>query len=232
MSTNKSDVAAILGKGMVGAIPFIGPLAAEIVGSVIPNQRVDRIESMLQLLEAKLDGMEQSALKQKIMQPEYVDLVEDCFIQASRALSTERQDYIASLLKNSLSEEQVKYTEYKKLLTILSDLNDVEIIQLKSYSLYNDSDEYEEFWNTHEDILTPPLVYMDSSEEDFDQEAFFSAYKMRLVALGLLKIKYKKPSRGQLPEFDEKTGMIKASGHDITQLGRLLLKSIDQLSSD
>ncbi|MBO0137372.1 hypothetical protein J0673_13780 [Vibrio sp. Vb2736] len=232
MSTNKSDVAALLGKGVVGAIPIIGPLAAEVVGTIIPNQRVDRIEAMLQLLESKLDGVEQEILKQKIMQPEYIDLVEDCFIQASRALSDERKDYIASLLKNSLSEEQVKYTQYKKLLTILSDLNDIEIIQLKSYGLYDDSDEYEEFWSTHEDVLTRPLVYMDSSEEDLDQEALFATYKRRLVALGLLKIRYKKPSRGQLPDFDEKTGMIKASGHDITQLGRLLLKSIDQLSSD
>ncbi|MFH4670348.1 hypothetical protein [Vibrio alginolyticus] len=34
MSTTKSDVAAILGKGVVGAIPIIGPLVAEIVGQL------------------------------------------------------------------------------------------------------------------------------------------------------------------------------------------------------
>jgi len=47
VSPTKSNVAAILGKGMVGAIPIIGPLAAEIVGAVIPNQRVDRIETLV-----------------------------------------------------------------------------------------------------------------------------------------------------------------------------------------
>jgi len=39
MSIQKTDIATILSKGLVGAIPFIGPLAAEIVGAIIPNQR-------------------------------------------------------------------------------------------------------------------------------------------------------------------------------------------------
>jgi hypothetical protein len=33
MSTEKADVTAIIGKGILGAIPFIGPLLAEIVGT-------------------------------------------------------------------------------------------------------------------------------------------------------------------------------------------------------
>jgi hypothetical protein len=32
--------------------------------------------------------------------------------------------------------------------------------------------------------------------------------------------------RGQLPEFDETTGMMKASGHEMTPLGRMLLREI------
>lgn len=232
MSTNKSDVAVIIGKGLVGAIPIIGPLVAEIVGSVVPNQRVDRIESLLKLLEGKLEEKNISVLESKIMQPEYIDLVEDCFIQASRSLSPERREYIASLLKNSLSEEQAKYIEYKKLLSILGDLNDIEILQLKSYSLYQGEEEYNDFWDKHEDVLMPPAVHTGSTEDEHDQYSIFQTYKMRLVSLGLLKIKYKKPKRGEIPEFDDKTGMVKASGHNITHLGQLLLKSIDELSSE
>ena len=47
MSTKGTDIATILSKGLVGAIPFVGPLAAEIVGAIIPNQRIDRLESLL-----------------------------------------------------------------------------------------------------------------------------------------------------------------------------------------
>ena len=55
MSANKNDIATILGKGLGGAIPFVGPLAAEIVGAIIPNQRIERIESLLKILESKID---------------------------------------------------------------------------------------------------------------------------------------------------------------------------------
>jgi len=48
------------------------------------------------------------------------------------------------------------------------------------------------------------------------------------VRLGLLKPRFKNVKKGSLPVFDEKTGMMKASGHSITRLGRMLLKYIDQ----
>jgi hypothetical protein len=46
--------------------------------------------------------------------------------------------------------------------------------------------------------------------------------------LGLLRRRFKTFKKGEVPEYDDKTGMIKAVGHEITPLGRLLLKSIDQ----
>jgi hypothetical protein len=44
MNIEKADVAAVIGKGLLGAIPFVGPLAAEIVGIIIPNQRLEHNE--------------------------------------------------------------------------------------------------------------------------------------------------------------------------------------------
>ena len=58
MKSNVKDLATIFGKGLVGAIPFVGPLAAEIVGSIIPNQRIDRIETFLKMLESKIHGLD------------------------------------------------------------------------------------------------------------------------------------------------------------------------------
>jgi hypothetical protein len=48
-------------------------------------------------------------------------------------------------------------------------------------------------------------------------------YCDNLRRLGLLQTKYKKPKKGELPEFDEKTGMMKAGSDQISRLGRLLL---------
>lgn len=228
MSIKGTDIATILGKGLVGAIPFVGPLAAEIVGAIIPNQRIDRIESLLKTLESKIAKEDKEKIKERITAPEYVDLIEDCFIQASRALSEERKEYIASLLKNSLTDDDLRHIEYKRMLSLLGELNDLEVLILKSYTMYRGRPEHDGFWKTHKDVLAPPLAYIGSSQEEIDKYTIFQTHRTHLANMGLITPRFKKPKRGELPEFDEKTGLIKAQGYDITGLGRLLLRSIDQ----
>jgi len=228
MSTQKTDVVAILGKGLIGAIPFVGPLAAEIVGAIIPNQRIDRIESLLRLLETKIADEHKAKIQERITEPESVDLLEDGFIQASRALSEERKEYIASLLKNSLTDEALKHIEYKRLLSTLAELNDLEVLLLKSRCMYQGDPGYNEFWEKHKEALTSPTAHLGSSREEVDKHTVYSTHNAHLASLGLLNPKFTKPKKGEFPEFDEKTGMIKASGYEITSLGRLLLRSIDQ----
>nr|CAA6830690.1 MAG: Unknown protein [uncultured Thiotrichaceae bacterium] len=227
----KPDIATMFSKGIVGAIPFVGPLAAEIIGATIPNQRIDRIESFLEKLENKIKEIDKEKVQALIKNPETIDLFEDAFIQASRALSEDRKEYIASLLKNSLDSDEIEYIEYKRLLSVLGELNDLEILMLISqrFNLMGCSDpESEQFWEKHREILQEPPAYMGSTQEEIDKNTIFLAHKLHLVNLGLLKPRFKKPNRGEIPEFDEKTGMIKSSGFDSTSLGRLLLKAIDQ----
>lgn len=228
MKTEKNDIAAIVGKGLLGAIPFVGPLAAEIVGAIIPNQRIDRIESVLKRLESKISEEDKPKIKNRIHIPESVDLIEDSFIQASRALSEERIEYIASLLKNSLTHDQLKHIEYKRLLSILGELNDLEVLILKSHVLRRGEPEYEEFWETHDTALNPRPTNVGSTQEEIDKHTIYKSHTSHLFSLGLLELRFKKPKKGEMPEFDDKTGMIKAQGYNISSLGRLLLKSIDQ----
>jgi hypothetical protein len=227
MSTKGTDIAAIIGKGLLGAIPFVGPLAAEIVGAIIPNQRIDRIETLLRLLETKISEEDKEKVKQRIVSPESVDLIEDGFVQASRALSEERKEYIASLLKNSLTDDQLKYIEYKRLLSILGELNDLEVLILKSLTFLHGEEGSNEFWEKHEKALNEPIAYLGSPQEEWDKFEIYKTHKEHLVRLGLLKIRFKKPNKGEVPEFDEHTGMIKAQGYDITSLGELFLRSIE-----
>ncbi|MDW7756055.1 MAG: hypothetical protein SCH72_00010 [Desulfuromonadales bacterium] len=136
---------------------------------------------------------------------------------------------MASLVKNSLQEKELRHLEYKRLLSILGLLNDVQIIILKYYSLERSrGGDFEEFQNKHRDLIRAPLVHMGSTPEDFDRKAIFDAYRSQLLELGLIKPRFKKPKRGELPEFDENTGMVKAQGLSITHLGRMLLRLIDQ----
>jgi hypothetical protein len=229
MDTSRANMIAIIAKGIAGNIPFIGSLVTEIINETIPNQRLDRIESTLRLLESKILEQDQEKVKQRIVTPEYVDLMEDGFWQAARALSEERKDYIASLLKNGLTDDELSYIEYKRLMSILGELNDLEILILKSKSMYPNQPEYNEFWEKHKNsIVLPVLTEAEATQAKIDKETIHKTHKLHLTNLGLLKARFGILRSGALPEFDQETGMIKAEGYWITMLGRLLLKSIDQ----
>jgi len=220
----KTDFAVAFSKGVLGAIPIVGPLMAEIVGHVIPNQRLDRLEKFLLILEEKVKGVDSKVLKKRSGKEEFVDLLEDGMIHASRALSDERKEYIASVIENGIKEENLDVIQKKLILNLLSELNDAEIIMLQSYSIH--PNERNEYFEKHKNVLTPPPAILGSSPDVIDDQAIYDAQKSHLERLGLLRRRFKKPRRGELPEFDDKTGMVKAQGYEITSLGRLLLRNI------
>jgi hypothetical protein len=230
IKTTKKDLMVSLTKGVIGAAPFVGPLAAEVIENIIPNQRIDRIARFIEILDKKVAKLDHDRIKTKFTNPGFIDLLEDGFFQVARALTEERKKYIASIIKNSLSEEQVEYVEYKKLLSLLGELNDIEVIILNSHERFHMDDQ--EFFEKHKAILTSPPAHLGSSQEEVDKATIYQTYKHHLARLGLLRQRFKKPGRGELPEFDEKTGILKASGYDITPLGRLLLRYIDLLPEE
>ena len=79
----------------------------------------------------------------------------------------------------------------------------------------------------HRGVLSPPATVFGTSEEDVDQNAIHRAYRNDLQRIGLLRAKFKKPKKGELPEIDIETGMVKVQSLEITRLGRLLLRYID-----
>lgn len=230
IDTNKSDVVANLLKGYLGGLPVLGPPIAEIIGNLIPNQRIDRIASLLKALEAKIDPEEKTKVEVKMLEEKSIDLMEDGFLQAARALSEERIDNIASLLKNGLTDEGIEEIAYKKLLSLLGELNDLEVVILKSYN--GDIKQQQEFRKKHHNVLLPPVVTHGSSQEKIDKHAIYETYKTNLARLDLLKMSFVIPKSGQQPEFSKETGMMKSQGYRITNLGRLLLRSIDQDKED
>jgi len=229
LKTNKADIAALLVKGTVGVIPLWGPMIAETLTAIIPNQKMDRVISFLSILEYKLKDIEGDVLKQKMQTEEFTDLLEDGFVQASRALSEERKQYIASMLKNGLSSEELDHLEKKTLLQILGQLNDAELIILKAESLPHDK--IADFWKTHESSLDYNRPTFGCGQEVVDKAAVRNTFRQHLVQLGLLGPRYSKPKKGEMPEFDDRTGALKASSYSVTSLGDLLLRYVD-LTSD
>jgi len=222
-----TDVAVAAGLGGLGLLPYAGPILAEIVGTMIPNQRIDCIARFAEILAEKLRELDKEVLEQKMRTEEFVDLFEDGAFQAARALTDERREHIAALLKNSLSNEDLDHLQEKQLLSLLGQLNDAELVILKQFGLDMDPLRAQEFFDEHGETITGPTVFMGAPQEDADRGAVHATYREHLRRLGLLRATYRKPKKGELPEWDLKPGMLKAGSDRITPLGRLLLRHID-----
>lgn len=229
LATNRVDGLTSLAKSVLGAAPFVGTALAEIVGHIIPNQRVDRIVKFVQLLDERLQRYEQKTLQDQMQEPDNVDLLEDAFTQAARATSQERLEHLASLVANGVSAEELKHSQTKRMLWILGQLSDSEIVLLRG-SLPRTRGEYDldtEFQTKHGKLLATKPIHMNSPEEDLEDDALKTSYRQHLYDLALIRQRFRKPGRGEVPEFDDKTGMMKSSGSEVTRLGKMLLRFLD-----
>jgi hypothetical protein len=230
MKLTKTEVTTAVLKGSLGAIPVVGSLAAEVVGMLIPNRRLDRVEKLVEELSAKLGERDPESLRERFTGVEYVDLLEEGMVQAARAISDDRIAEIASLLKNSLTDAELRHQQDKRLLQILGEVNDAELVILKSYTM---KARYDEDWqNKHESVLRAPMAYMGAPQEELDQATLHRQFQANLSRLGLLEPRVKRWNKGQLPELDQDTGQPRVSHSEITPLGRLLLRRLDLLGED
>lgn len=226
IENNNADMLALLAKSAVGGLPIAGPLLSELVGAVIPNQRIDRLAKYIKELDQKVSKIPLEKINNVKGSEEFIDLVEEGFVQASRAISDERRKYISNIVANGISKESIELQESKYLLKILEEINDIEVIWLKYYMgpVMND---YKEFYTKHQNVLTPIDVCFDTNEEiQKNRSAIQKSYKDHLERLKLIKADIRFNRLSGLPEFDKNTGKPKSSITKITQLGKLLLAQI------
>lgn len=221
-----SDYVAIAAKSVLGGVPFAGSLLSELAGVVIPNQRIERIVKFAEILNSKLSGLEHDVILQKLTNNFFTDMMEEGVRQAARSLSDERRIYLASVIANGLSSEDVDFVESRHLMRILGEINDIEVIWLAFYSDFT-LKMGKEFREKYSDIITPIQTHFGVSQELNDKSTLQESYKQHLVQLNLLKYKYKLDPRTKQPEFDTSTGEQKIQGYEISTLGRLLIRQID-----
>jgi transcriptional regulator NrdR family protein len=197
---------------------------AKVVGAVIPEQQNDRLRQFVEALEAKIQDLDSEPVEARFQEPEFIDLLQESLTQAVRAVSKERIEHIAEIVHQSLSDQDRRYIHFKKLLYLLKELNNLEVLMLCSYGRRHDND----FQERHRDTTQVVKPAMGCAQEDSDNFLVREAHRAHLVRLELLRPRFQKPKKGQLPEIDEKTGMMKVKGYDITPLGRLLLRTIGE----
>lgn len=230
MQLAKSDIATILAKGTIGAIPIVGALGAEVIGALVPNRRLQRVEQLLEELAKKIDGKSAEDIEGRFRSPEFVDLLEESIIQASKALSDERVERIAALLKNGLNDDDLNHLRDKRMLELLGQFNDAELIILQSHTRECRHDP--EWVKRHERVLALRPAYIGAPKADLDAAALHSQFNEHLAQIGLLEPRYRIDRQTGLPEFDAQRGTQKVTSYELSRLGRMLLQRIDLLGED
>lgn len=219
-----NDYLAIFSRMVSSSAPGVGPILAEAAGAIIPNQRIDRLIQYARILENRLSSIEVDVLKMQLSNEFFTDLLEESIVQATHALTEERRQYLASVIANSISLSDVEYLESKRILRLLGEINDFEVIWLRFYMnpvLQGDK----EFRNKHKEILEPRTSFIGADEKTHEKATMQTSYKEHLAQLGLLEHRYKIDSRTKMLEVDS-FGKFRVEGYDITSLGRLLLQKI------
>lgn len=217
LETQHRDRLTPLAKGIVGACPVIGPMLAEIVGVAVPNQRVERIVAFLQTIDERLARAEADLdrFHLHLQTPEGIDLLEESMMQATRAITSERQQRLGRLLTNALTQEELRYQETKKLLGLLRELTDPELLWLVYYSepVTFSSEFHDRLKKQHHDVFAPASNLINAPDDELDRGAIQASYKNTLQRYGLLE-------QNDRQQFQ------------ITRLGKILFRYLEDQASE
>lgn len=219
LDENGMDALAATGRALSGLVPMFGGVVGELLTKFVPNQRTERIVRYVRGLEARLEKLEADA-DEILSDPENVDLVEEGGFQAARATTDRRIDAIVTIVANGLTAEDADVVRRKRLVRLLRQIDDDELVLLNAYGQSYGGDG--SVWNT---VQRPDPAHLGSSISQIDAEKLYDAGREHLLRLGLLKKNYRKPPRGQSPAFDAQKGDYEHSV-EVSYLGRLLLRHL------
>jgi hypothetical protein len=215
------DQLVAIGKGAVSLVPLVGGPLAEIIGAAIPNQRADRIAAYVRGLDTRIGQMAAELRAQLSSNAAKLDLIVEGGYQSARALSAERVEQITEAVSRGLAEDEADVIRRRRLLIMFGELDDDEVAMLNAYGRsYAGADRH-----AFASINRPDRVHMQSPPDAIERDRLYDAGKAHLLRLDLLKRNYGTVKKGQLPEFDGKSGEFKHT-IEIAFLGRLLLKEI------
>jgi len=91
LATRTPGYVASAAKAALGAVPFAGSLLSEIAGSIIPNQRIDRIVAFAKELESQLSEVDRRLMRAALANENFTDLMEEALRQVARSVSSPPQ---------------------------------------------------------------------------------------------------------------------------------------------
>ncbi|MBA4318027.1 MAG: hypothetical protein C0412_06480 [Flavobacterium sp.] len=225
LENNKTDYIVSLSKVITGMVPEYGSLLGEIIGNIVPNQRIDRIAKYVKQLDERLSSIPVEKINDLLQNEEFIDLIEESFYMSSRVMSDERREYIINIIAKGIESEELEMIQSKQLLKILNELNDVEIIWLRFYldTTFNGDKEFRE---KHKDIFDEKKKYSHKNEKEYIDYIVQDSYVEHLERLGLISHQIRMDREKEVPKFNRVTGKSETSYVHITTFGKPLLKQI------
>lgn len=196
LEPNSKDRLVSVAKAVAGTLPYIGTLVSELLDNIVPNLRFERIVVFLQTLDSRVSQIDEKLeyFKTNLASEEGIDLLEEGMLQASRSISRERKERLAFILEKSLTKENLKYEESRKILNIFRELTDPEVIWLIYYSLEPRLGKglHSDWVEQHPDVLNPISktttgLNEQSENENLEKAALQDSYKETLIRLGLIE---------------------------------------------
>lgn len=227
LEEDSADLVASIAKAAAGSlpIPVVNSFLAEIVGNAIPNQRMDRFAKYLEVLSNQLNEVNGDLKSSLLSNYNFISLIEESSIQAVRAITDERRNYIANVVIEGIKADQIEFAEAKHVLQLLSQINDVEIIILGSFLhiTYNGGPKYRE---KYPEIFKYDTIMSRKEEDEKEKFDLMNSYKSHLAGLGLLshKLELKRENAGKV--FKGHSSPISYKGFSITPSGLLVLKYV------
>lgn len=185
LSANRTDLMVSALKGAAGAVPWAGGFLAEVIGGVIPRQRMDRIESYLRWLAIELDRRTGGAAPS--ITDQGLGLLEESLLEAVRPVSDERRQRIARLTSAGLAGGESKAIKARKILSLLRELDDFEMALLSIY----DGGTLNDHWK-----------FRGIDDRDPERQMLAKLADSRLERVGLIKFIPQMDSETELPKYD------------------------------
>lgn len=182
---NRTDKNVAILKSALSNIPIVGNLLAEIMGSLIPNQQMDRvIRCITELVEiSKRNETEIRDINKffdKIKEkPINTLLFEQMVRYASQTESMIEHHCYAYYVFNAINDPRMEDVGKASVLRLISEFNEVEIILL----LYLGNKDNSEFYEKYKNFIDRRSNY--DSDEDKNFNAMQDAYLNNILVKGL-----------------------------------------------
>jgi hypothetical protein len=226
---NGVDYFVSTAKSALGIVPYAGTFLGEIISNVIPNQRMDRVCKYLEILSKKVDEKLDDGQHREICNDKNLTLLFEKSIRfSSETNSIDKYNYYSEFIISSVKNKTTEQIQKERLLTILSELNEIEIVLIINYGLdlTLKQKNTNEFINKNREIIYPKPRYLNEPIEKGYAEKFNEQYNLNLERLGLISYEFVYDRVSKTPIIDEFTKQIKRKTPSLTTIGRLLFNFI------